>query len=46
MVLWSPEAAEAFLWRPPGCPYSGRQAEALGRAPGFGGGGGTQGLNY
>ena len=43
MVLWSPEAAEAFLWRPPGCPYSGRQAEALGRAPGFGGGGGPRG---
>ena len=49
MVLWSPGAAGAFLWRPPGCPYSGRQAEALGRSGGGkegGGRGGTQGLNY
>ena len=46
LVLWSPGAAGAFLWRPPGCPYSGRQAEALGRAGGVWTGGGTQGLNY
>ena len=49
LVLWSPGAAGAFLWRPPGCPYSGqRQAEALGRPRGgvWTGKGGTQGLNY
>ena len=43
LVLWSPGAAGAFLWRPPGCPYSGRQAEALGRAGGFGRGEGPRG---
>ena len=35
LVLWSPGAAGAFLWRPPGCPYSGRP----GRGPGAGRGG-------